>query len=178
VGIEQALLFGAVEKADDKRREIGVLVAATAAVGQTIEQCGELVHHFHVQRGDPPAELRAAQRGDPDLGEQNAALLVRGRLDEEEVERAREGALGVEDVELGLQRGAQVLDDLIDGGDQEVFLGDEIVMHQPGRHPGLGGDARDRGTGEPVLHDRGAQAVDDLSAPRLGETRPSHTLIG
>ena len=172
------MFFGAVEKTDDELREIGVLAVSAAAIGQTVEQCGELGHHFHVQRGDSPAQLRPAQRGDPNLREQNAALLVGGRLDEEEVERAREGAFGVEDVELGLQRGAQVLDDLIHGGDQQVFLGDEIVMHQPGRHPRLGGDARDRRVGEPVLHDRRAQSVDDLSAPRLGEARPSHGLIG
>jgi len=118
--------------------------------------------------------LRAAERRDLDLGEEHAAVAVGGELDEEEIEAARQGALGIEDVELGAERRAEVLDDLLDGRDQQVFLRDEVVVHEAGGDVGLGRGALHRRLGDAVLQDRGAEALDDLPAARSRETGSSH----
>lgn len=154
--------------------EIGVLGVALAAIGEMIEQCRELGHDFIVQSCQTLAQLRAAKRRDADLGEQDAAVAVGRVLDEEEVEPAVQRALGVEDVELRAERRAGVFDDLIDGRDQEVLLRDEVVVHEPRREIGLGGDALDGGLCDPVLQDRGTQPLDDLAAAWTCEARPSH----
>lgn len=122
--------------------------------------------------------MRPAERRDPDLGEQQPALAIGGELEQEEVEGAPQGALGVEDVQLGHERRTQVLDDLIDGGDQEILFGLEVVVDETRGNLGLLGDALHRSVGEAVLDDGGAQAVDDLSAPWRRETGPSHRLFG
>lgn len=139
-----------------------------------VEERRELRDDLLVEGCQTLAQLRAAKRRDADLGQQHAAVAVGGILDEEEVEPAPEGALGVEHVELGAERGAGVLDDLIDGRDQEVFFRDEVVVHEPGRKVRFGGDALDRRVGDPVLQDGRAQTLDDLAAARSGETRSSH----
>ena len=69
---------------------------------------------------------------------------------------------------------AQVLDDLIDGRDQQVFLRDEVVVDEARGQAGFGGDALHRGLGDAVLQDGGAQTFDDLTAAWSGETRASH----
>ncbi len=147
---------------------------ASLAFGQAIEHVGELGRHLGVQRGETFAELRAAHGGDADLREEDAAVAVGRQLEEKEIEPARERAFGIEDPELGSQRLGQVAHDLIDGGDQEVFLRNEVVMHEARGQTRLGGDALHRRAGDAVLHDRGAQSLDDLTAARTGETRSSH----
>lgn len=139
-----------------------------------VEERGELRHDLFVERRQTLAQLRAAERCDADLGQQHAAVAVGWVFDEEEVEPAGECAFRVEHVELGTERGAGVLDDLIDGRDQEVFLRYEVVVHQPRREVRLCGDTLHRGIGDPVLQDGRAQTFDDLAAPRSGETRASH----
>jgi len=165
---------GAEQQANEHRCEVGVVGVATLTIGHPIEQSGELAHDLVVEVGEPPAELGPAQGGDADLGEEDAALAIGRKLDEQEVEAADERALGVEHVELGAERRSEVLDDLLDGGDQQVFLGDEVVVHEAGREIRLGGDALDRCLRDPVLQDRGSEAVDDLAAARPRETRSSH----
>lgn len=162
------------QQTDEQHGEIGVLRVASLAIGKPIEQRGELRDDLGVQRREALAQLRAAERGDANLGEQHAAVAIGGELDEQEVETARERVLGIEDGELGTERAPQILDDLIDGRDQQVFLGDEVVVDETRRQIGLGGDALHRGFGDAVLEDRGAQSFDDLSAARAGETRASH----
>jgi len=174
VGVEHPLLVRPIGVTDEQGREVAVGGALAGAVGQAIEQARELARHLRSQRGDALAELRAAEGGDPDLGEQEAALAVGRKLEQQEVEGARERALGVEDVDLGHERRAEVLHHLVDGGDQEVFLGVEVVVDEAGRHLRLLGDALHRGVGEAVLDDGGAEAVDDLAAAGLGEARATH----
>ena len=154
--------------------EVGVLGVALATIGQVVEHRRELGHDLFVQRRQTLAQLRAAEGRDADLREEHAAVPIGGVLDEEEVQPARERALGIEDVELGAERRTRVLDDLIDGRDQEVLFRDEIVVHEPGRELRLGGDALHRGVGDSVLQDRRAQALDDLATARTREARSTH----
>lgn len=156
------------------RRQLRVGGVAALTFGQAIEHRGQLGHDLGIERCDALPELRPAERGDADLGEEHAPRALGRELDEEKVEPAREGALGIEHVELGFQRGPQVLDDLIHRRDQKVLLGLEIMVHQTRRQPRFRGDALDGRVGDPVLEDRGAQTFDDLAAPRTRETRPSH----
>lgn len=118
VGIGKELRVGSVEQAQHHGGEIDVGVVLARAIGQAIEQRRDLVRHVGGQIRQAPAQLRAPERGDGDLLEEDAAVAVGWHLEEEEVERALEGALGIEDVELGLDGLARVLDDLIDRGDQ------------------------------------------------------------
>ncbi len=174
VGIKLPGGIRAEQQTNEHAGEVGVLGVTIAAFGKAIEQRRELRHDLVVQGCQTLAQLRAPERRDADLREEHAALAVGGVLDEEEVQPARERALGVEDVELGAERRARVLDDLIDGRDQEIFLRDEVVMHEPGGEPGLGGDTLHGGLGDPVLQNGRAQALDDLAAARPGEARSSH----
>jgi hypothetical protein len=144
------------------------------AVGQSAEQRRQLGDDLGVQVGEAAAQLRTAERGDADLGEEYAALTVGWQLDEEEVETAGERALGIEHVEQGPERRPLILDDLFDGRDQEVFLRLEVVVHEARRQTGFFRDPLDRRLGDAVLEDRRAQAVDDLAAARPGETPASH----
>jgi len=162
------------QQANQHGREIGVFGVTALTVGKAVQQRGELGDDLGVERGEAFAELWPAERGDLDLREEHAAVAVGGELDEEEVEAAGERPLGIEDGELGPERRAQVLDDLLDGRDQQVFLRDEVVVHEARRQVRLDGDALYRGFGDAVLQDRGAQAVDDLAAPRPGEAGSSH----
>ena len=143
-------------------------------LGQAVEHVGQLGHDFGIERGEALTQLRPPERRHADLGEEDAAVAVGGELDEEEVETARESALGVEDTKLGAHRDGQGLDDLIDRRDQKVFLRDEVVVHEPGGEIRLGRDALNRRPRDAVLHDGGAQALDDLAATWTGETRTSH----
>jgi hypothetical protein len=154
--------------------EVGVLGVALATIGQVVEHRSELGHDLFVQRRQTLAQLRATEGRDADLREEHAAVPIGGVLDEEEIQSARERALGVEHVELGAERRACVLDDLIDGCDQEVLLRDEVMVHEPGRELRLGGNALHRGVGDSVLQNRSAQARDDLATARTRETRSSH----
>jgi hypothetical protein len=174
VGVEHALLVRPVGVTDEQGREVAIFGAPSGAVGQALEQGGQLRDQLGVQLRNALPELRASQRRDPDLGEQQTALAVGAELEQEEIEGAGERTLGVEDVQLGHERGAEVFDHLIDGGDQQIFLGVEVVVDQTGRHLRLLGDALHRRVGEAVLDDGGAEAVDDLPAARLGEAGPSH----
>jgi len=174
IDVGEQLVVGAVQETNDHSREIDVVVVTARPVGQPIEQRGELCDHVGGQVREPSSQLRTAQRRDADLGEEDAARAVRRELEKEEVERALEGALRIEDVELGFDRPARVVDDLVDGGDEQVFLGLEVVVDEAGGQIRLGGDALHRRFGEAVLHDRGAQAVDDLSTARLREARSTH----
>jgi hypothetical protein len=139
-----------------------------------VEERGELRDDLFVERCQTLAQLRAAERRHADLGQQHTAVAIGGVLDEEEVQPAGERALRVEHVELGAERGAGILDDLIDGRDQEVFFRDEIVVDEPGRQVRLGGDALHRCIGNPVLQDGRTQALDDLPAARSCEARATH----
>ena len=159
---------------DQHQRQVGVFGVATLAIGQPIEQRRQLRHDLAVEIGEAPAQLRAAQRRDADLGEQHAARAVGGQLDEEEVEPAGECALGIEHVELGAQRRPHLFDHLIDRRDQEVLLGLEVVVHEPRRQTGFLGDALDGRVGQAVLQDRSAETVDDLTAARSGQAPASH----
>jgi len=144
------------------------------ALGKAVEHVGQLGHDFGIERGDALAQLRPAERRHADLGEEDAAVAIGGKLDEKEIETARERALRIEHAQLRAQRLGQIAHDLIDGRDQQVFLRDEVVVHEPGREIGLGRNALDGGTGDPMLQDRRAQTLDDLAAARTGETRASH----
>ncbi len=174
IDVGEQLVVGAVQETNDHSREIDVVVVTARPVGQPIEQRGELRDHVGGQVREPSSQLRTAQRRDADLGEENAARAVRRDLEKEEVERALEGALRIEDVELGLQRPARIVDDLVDGGDEQVFLGLEVVMDEPRRQIRARRDPLHRRLGEAVLHDGGAQPVDDLSTARLREARSTH----
>ena len=154
--------------------EIGVLGVAPLTIGQPVEHGGQLRDDLGVQRREAAAQLRPAERRDADLGEQYAARAVGRQLDEEEVETAGERTLGVEDVELGPERRAQILDHLVDSRDQEIFLGHEVMVHQAGGEIGFGGDALHGGFRDAVLEDGGAQSFDDLDAARSGQARASH----
>ncbi len=147
---------------------------AAVTIGKAVEQGGELGDDFGVERREAFAELRTAKGGDLDLGEEHAAVAVGGELDEEEVEPAGKGALGVQDRQLGAERRAEVFDDLLDGRDQQVFLRHEVVVHEAGGQVRLGRDALHRRLGDAVLQDRRAQSVDDLAASRSGEASSSH----
>ena len=144
------------------------------AIGKTIEQRRQLVRHVSGEGREAAPELRAAQRRDADLLEEHAAVAVGGHLEKEEVECALEGALRIEDVELRLERVARVCDDLVDRRDEKIFLRLEVVMDESRWKAGVGGDALHRRAGETVLDDGGAQPVDDLAAPRLGEAWTTH----
>lgn len=174
LGIGQKLRIGAVEQAQHHGGEIDVGLVLAHAIGQAIEQGRQLVRHVGGERGQAAPELRAADRGDGDLLEEDAAVAVGRNLDEEEVERAFQGTLRIEDIELGLDGLARVLDHLIDRRDQQVFLRDEVVMDQARGHARIAGDALHRGVRQPVLHDGGTKTVDDLTAARLGEARTTH----
>jgi hypothetical protein len=106
------------QQTNEQRREVGVVGVASLTIGKTVEEAGELGRDFRVQGCQTPAQLRSTQRCHPDLGEQDAAVAIGRELDEQEVETAGEGALGIEHVQLGAERGAQILDDLLDGRDQ------------------------------------------------------------
>ncbi len=156
------------------RRQVGVLLVPMLAIRQAVEEAGQLRNDFLIQSCQAFAQLRTAERRDLNLGEQDAAVAIGRVLDEEKVEPARECSLGIEHVELGAQRRAEVLDDLFDGRNQEVFLRHEVVVHESRRKIRLGCDPLDRRVGDAVLQHRGAQALDDLAATRSGETRSSH----
>ena len=174
VGIELPGGIRAKQETNEHAGEVGVLGVPLATIRKLIEQRRQLGHDLLVQGRQPLPQLRAAERRDADLGEQHAAIAVGRILDEQEVQAARERALGIEDVELGAERRPRVLDDLIDGRDQEVFLGHEVMVHEPRRNAGFGGDALHRRVGDPVLENGRAQTFDDLAAARARETRPSH----
>lgn len=176
VGLCQCI--GTREEGHEQQGEVGVLVRAIATIGKPGEQVGELAKDLGVQITDAAAELRPAQCGDGDLGEEDVLLLVGRHLEEEIIERPGEGAFGVEDGDLRHERLALVFHDLIDGGDQKGFLRVEIVVDEPRGDARFLCDALDRGLGEPVLHDGCAETIDDLPAPRLGKARASHKLIG
>ena len=176
--VELSEAVGPGEESHEQEREVGVGGILTGAIRQAAEKRRELADDLGVERGDPAAELRAAQRRDADLGEQHVLRAVRRHLEEEVVERTCERALRIEDGDLRHERLALLRDHLVDGGDQERFLRREVVVDEPGGHARLLRDALDRGVGEPVLHDRGAQPLDDLTAARLREARASHRLIG
>lgn len=147
---------------------------SSLALGQAVEHVGQLGCDLGVERGETLPELRSSDGGDTDLGEEDAAVAVGRQLEEEEVQAAGERVLGIEDPELRPQRLGQVVHDLIDGRDQEVFLRDEIVVHEPRRQPRFGRDALDRRAGDAMLHDRGAESFDDLTPAWTGETGASH----
>jgi len=168
------MTVGADDEARDQHGELGVLRVPVLAIGQAADERAQLGEHFRVERGDAAAQLRAAERGGADLREQDAPHALGRHLEKEEVERAREGALGIEDVELRFERRLQILDDLIDGRDQQRFLGHEVVVDEAGRHARGCRDALHRCALETVLHDGRAQGVDDLAAARFGEARPTH----
>jgi hypothetical protein len=144
------------------------------AIGETIEEADELRHDLRVEICDATSQLRPAQRRETDLREEHAAFALGRHLDEQEVQRASERALGIEDVELGLERGTKLVDDLVDGRDQERFLRREVVVDESRRNIGGTRDALHRRALEPALHDHAAKRVDDLLAPRLREARSSH----
>ncbi len=101
-------------------------------LGKAVEHVGQLGHDFGIECGDALAQLGPPERRHADFGEEDAAVAVGWQLDEEEVEAAREGALRVEDTKLRPQGLCQIAHDLIDGGDQQVFLRHEVVVHEPG----------------------------------------------
>ncbi len=143
-------------------------------LGQPIEHRRQLTDDLRVERGEPLAELRTSERGDTDLREEHATVAIGRKLDEEEIESARESALRVEHVELGAQRRAQIFDHLIDRRDEEIFLGHEIVVDQAGGNAGFCGDALDGRLRDAVFQDRRPQAVDDLTAPWSSKARATH----
>lgn len=177
-GIELPGGVCAEQQTNQHRREVGVLSVAVLAIGKPVEQPRQLGHDFLVQSGESLAKLRSPERGDPDLREENAALAVGGIFDEQEVEPARERALGIEHVELCTERRTQILDDLLHGRDQQIFLRYEVMMDESCRKARFGCDPLDRRLGDPVLQDRGPEAFDDLTSTRSGEARASHRLVG
>ena len=162
------------QQTEQQHCEVGVLGVPALTLRQTVEHARDLGHDLGVELGETFAELWPPNRGDADLGEEDAAIAIGGKLDEEEVEPAREGALGVEHVELGAQRNAELGDHLIDGRDQQVFLRDEVVVHEAGGQIRFRGDALDGRFGDAVLENGGAQTFDDLAAARTRQTLPSH----
>ena len=177
-GIELPSGVCAEQQTNQHCRELGVLGVSMLAIRQPVEQSRQLGHDFFVQGGETLAKLRPPKRGDPDLREENAAFAVGGIFDEQEVEPAREGAFGIEHVELCAERCTQILHDLLDGRDQQVFLRYEVVVDEPGGKPRLGSDPLDRRFGNSVFQDRGPEAFDDLTPARSGEARASHRLVG
>jgi len=119
IDVGEQLVVGAVQQRNEHGGYVDIGVVTACPVGQAIEQPGELRDHVLRQVGEPTPQLRTAQRRDADLGEQHAAVAVRRQLEEQEVEGTLERALRVENVELGLQRPARVVDDLVDGGDEQ-----------------------------------------------------------
>ena len=174
VGIKLPGGVRAEQQTNEHAGEVGILGVSLATVGKVIEKGRELGDDLLVQGCQTLAQLRAAQGGDADLGEQHAAVAIGGILDEEKVEAARERPFGIEHVELGTERRSRVLDDLIDRRDQEILFRHEVVVHEARGQIRLGSDALDGGVGDAVLQDGGAEALDDLTAPRTRETRPSH----
>lgn len=172
--VEQKLAIGACEEAGDEHGEVGVLGLAAVAVWQAIQQRFELADDLVVQRGDAAAELRAPERCGADLGEEDAAHPLRRHLQEEEVERAGERPFRIENLQLRLERVSQVVDDLIDGRDQERLFRLEVVVDQAGGDARRLGDALNRCALEAALHDRRAERVDDLRAARFRQARPAH----
>ena len=165
---------GSVEQAQHHGGEIDIGVVLACAIGKPVEQRRQLIRHVGGEGSEAAPELRAAQRRDADLLEEHAPIAVGGHLEKEEIERAREGALRIEDIQLRLERVTRVRDDLVDRRDEQIFLRREVVMDQSRGESRVGGDALHRRAGEAVLHDRGAQPVDDLAATRLGEARTTH----
>jgi hypothetical protein len=86
------------QQTDQKDCEVFVLGVPAVTVGKPVEHCGDLADDLGVERGESFAELRPAERGDADLREQDAAVAIRGELDEEEVEPARQRLLRIENV--------------------------------------------------------------------------------
>ena len=177
-GIELPSGVCAEQQTNQHRGELGVLGVPVLAVRQPIEQPSQLGHDFFVQGGEPLAKLRPPERGDPDLREENAAFAVGGILDEQEIEPAHERAFGIEHVELCTEGRTQILHDLLDSRDQEVFLRYEVVVDESGGKSRLRCDPLHRCFGDPVLQDRGPEALDDLTSTRSGETRAPHSLVG
>jgi hypothetical protein len=62
---------------------------------------------------------------------------------------------------------AQLLGQALHGGEQELFLGAEVVLHQPQRHPGLGRDLAHPGGVQASRGRRPHQRVRDLLPPLL-----------
>ena len=188
VGVEQQLPVGPEGEAHEQEGEVGVLGPAAAPIrqaaapirqpvapiGQAVEQQGEVAHGLGVELRQTPAQLRAPERGDGDLLEEDAACAIGRHLEVEDVERAGDGALRVEHVELRHQRSPHLVDDLIDGGDEEGLLRVEVVVHQTRGQSRLRRDPLHGRSREAMPHQRGAQPVDDLPPPRLGETRATH----
>jgi len=202
VGVEQQLPVGPEGEAHEQEGEVGVLGPAAAPIrqaaapirqpaapirqpvapirqpvapiGQAVEQQGEVAHGLGVELRQTPAQLRAPERGDGDLLEEDAACALGRHLEVEDVERAGDGALRVEHVELRHQRSPHLVDDLIDGGDEEGLLRVEVVVHQTCGQSRLRRDPLHGRSREAMPHQRGAQPVDDLPPPRLGETRATH----
>ncbi len=162
------------QQTNEHRSELDVVGVPFLTLGKAIEHGGQLRHDLGIQGRQALAELRPAERRDADLGEEDAAVAVGGELDEEEVETAGERAFRVHHAQLRAERLAQGLHDHVDGRDQEVFLRDEVVVHEAGGQVGLGGDALHGRPRDAVLQDGGPQTLDDLDAPRTGETRTSH----
>lgn len=162
------------EEADQQHGELGVIGLPALAIRKPAEHGGQLVDDLGVERSQALPELRTAERGDADLGEEHAAIALGRKLDEEEIEAAGERALGVEHLELGAERRAETLDHLIDGRDQQIFFRDEVVVHEASGKLCFGGDALHGRLGNAVLDDGGAETVDDLTTARSGQTRASH----
>jgi hypothetical protein len=154
--------------------ELGVVGVSFLTLGQAVEHGRQLRHDLGIEGRQALPELRPAERRHPDLREQDAAVAVGRELDEQEVETANERALRVHHADFGAERLAQGFDDHVDGRDQQIFLRDEVVVHEPGGQVGLGGDALHGGPGDAVLQDRRAQPFDDLAAARSSETRAPH----
>ncbi len=66
------------QDADQQHCEFGVLGVPTLTFGEPIEHGGQLVDDLGIERRQPLAELRPAERGDADLGEQHAAVALGG----------------------------------------------------------------------------------------------------
>ena len=162
------------QDADQQHRELGVLGAAPLTIGEPLEHGGQLVDDLGVERREALAELRPAEGGHADLGEQHAAIALGGQLDEEEVEATRERALGIEHLQLGAERRAETFDHLIDGRNQQIFLRDEVVVDEAGGKLRFRGDALHGRLGDTVLDDGRAETVDDLTTARSGQARASH----
>jgi hypothetical protein len=162
------------DQTDEQHREVGVLGVPTGAFGKPADHRGELGDDLGVQRGEPLAELRPAERRDTDFGEEHAPRTVGGKLEKQEVEPPCQRVLGIEDAELGHERRAQVFDHLIDGGDQQVFLRHEVVVNESGGEVRLGCDALHGRFGDAVLENGGTETFDDLTPTRSGQTRTAH----
>jgi len=62
---------------------------------------------------------------------------------------------------------AQLCGQPLHGGEQKLFLGAEVVLHEPQRHPGLGRDLAHPGGVQPPRGRRPHQRVRDLPPPLL-----------